>query len=120
MFFFGERHKLDMRPLGKVLIFVVIEFIIFFFCHMQAIEMQLNPLLLMIPCTVASSFAFMLPVATPPNAVVYTNGILNIRDMVSSQCTHNDSKGTSLSFFCCEEYGTQLIGNGKMNSNRDC
>jgi sodium-dependent dicarboxylate transporter 2/3/5 len=34
------------------------------------------------PVTVASSFAFMLPIATPPNAVVYSKGYFNILFMV--------------------------------------
>lgn len=39
-------------------------------------------LLLAVPAVLASSFAFMLPVATPPNAVVYAGGQLQIKDMV--------------------------------------
>ncbi|XP_052224402.1 Na(+)/citrate cotransporter-like isoform X1 [Dreissena polymorpha] len=40
-----------------------------------------NPLYLMISCAVACSYAFMLPVATPPNAIVFSTGFLSIPDM---------------------------------------
>ncbi len=47
-----------------------------------AIGLQLNPLLLMIPATLAASCAFMLPVATLPNAIVFSTGRIPIRKMV--------------------------------------
>lgn len=41
-----------------------------------------NPYLLLVGATVAASCAFMLPVATPPNAVVFGSGYLKIEDMI--------------------------------------
>lgn len=41
-----------------------------------------NPLFLVIPATIAASCAFMLPIATPPNAVIFGSGKIKISDMV--------------------------------------
>jgi len=47
-----------------------------------ATAMKVHPFLLMIPATLAASCAFMMPVATPPNAIVFSSGRLRIMDMV--------------------------------------
>jgi sodium-dependent dicarboxylate transporter 2/3/5 len=47
-----------------------------------AVSIEVNPLLLMIPATVSASCAFMLPVATPPNAIVFGSGEVRMADMV--------------------------------------
>ncbi len=49
-----------------------------------AISSGNNPLLLMIPATLASSLAFMLPTATPPNAIVFGTNRIQIATMVQT------------------------------------
>ena len=44
-------------------------------------SMQVHPLLLIVPATLSASCAFMMPVATPPNAIVFSSGWIDIRQM---------------------------------------
>ncbi|WP_376695386.1 SLC13 family permease [Wenzhouxiangella sp. EGI_FJ10305] len=46
-----------------------------------AVGMGLDPIVLAAPAAVAASCAFMLPVATPPNAIVYGSGLVTIPQM---------------------------------------
>lgn len=48
----------------------------------QGVELGTNPLYFMIPATVSASYAFMLPVATPPNAMAFSYGYLKVHNMV--------------------------------------
>lgn len=44
----------------------------------MAIAMKIHPFLLMIPATISASCAFMLPVSTPPNAIIFGSGYIRI------------------------------------------
>ncbi|XP_062854513.1 solute carrier family 13 member 3 [Trichomycterus rosablanca] len=49
-----------------------------------AINVQVNPLYFMIPAAVGCSYAFMLPVSTPPNSIAFASGHLMVKDMVKT------------------------------------
>jgi sodium-dependent dicarboxylate transporter 2/3/5 len=46
-----------------------------------AVALGAEPRVLMVPATISASFAFMLPAATGPNAVIFSSGKLTVRTM---------------------------------------
>uniref|UniRef100_A0A8C5LDJ6 Solute carrier family 13 (sodium-dependent dicarboxylate transporter), member 3 n=1 Tax=Jaculus jaculus TaxID=51337 RepID=A0A8C5LDJ6_JACJA len=92
----GQLHPLEHVPpvLAVLLITVVIAFftefasntatIIIFLPVLAelAVRLRVHPLYLMIPATVGCSYAFMLPVSTPPNSIAFASGHLLVKDMV--------------------------------------
>nr|CAB3266106.1 solute carrier family 13 member 2-like [Phallusia mammillata] len=53
---------------------------------------NIHPLYIAIPATISCSFAFSLPVATPPNAIAFSYGSLKVKDLISA--------GLVLNFIC--------------------
>jgi sodium-dependent dicarboxylate transporter 2/3/5 len=54
-----------------------------------SVSLGQHPLLLMLPAALNASFAFMLPVATPPNAIVFSSSWISIRTMAKTGVTLN-------------------------------
>ncbi|CAF1183564.1 unnamed protein product [Adineta steineri] len=50
---------------------------------------NLHPAYLLLPCTLAVSMAFMLPIATPPNAIIFASGEIRVIDMVKTGVVMN-------------------------------
>jgi len=49
-----------------------------------AMELGVSPVMLTVPVALAASCAFMLPVATPPNAIMYGSGLFTIPQMAKA------------------------------------
>ena len=47
-----------------------------------ALSLDISPLLVTVPAAIAASCAFMMPVATPPNAIVFATGHMKIQSMI--------------------------------------
>lgn len=63
----------------------------------QSETLHINPLYTLIPVTMCISFAVMLPVGNPPNAIVFSYGHCQIKDMVSA--------GSASCRACCRGHG---------------
>ena len=44
----------------------------------------MNPYVLIVACTLAASSAFMMPVGTPPNAIVFGTGLVRMSQMMKA------------------------------------
>ncbi|MGQ9820062.1 MAG: SLC13 family permease [Candidatus Kapaibacteriales bacterium] len=47
-----------------------------------SVGLGVHPVKMMIPATLSASYAFMLPISTPPNAIIFSSGILSLSEMV--------------------------------------
>ena len=60
----------------------------------------MNPLLLGIPMTLAASCAGMLPMGTPPNAIVFASRHIKIKDMIKTGFVMNIICVLLITIFC--------------------
>ena len=72
-----------------------------------AITMGMHPYALMVPAAIAASYAFMLPVATPPNAIVFSSKYITIPQMVKAGFWLNLVSAALISLFVL--FGLPLI-----------
>ena len=91
-------YLLDMTTLTPVLLLLGIAFLITFTTEITsntalisimlpviysvAEQSGINTTLFMMVATICASYAFMLPIATPPNAIAMSSGVVNVRDMI--------------------------------------
>ncbi|CAF4652597.1 unnamed protein product [Rotaria magnacalcarata] len=54
-----------------------------------AMSSGIHPAFLILPCILAVSLAFMLPIATPPNAIVFASGAIRVVDMIKTGIVMN-------------------------------
>ncbi|WP_133407443.1 SLC13 family permease [Parashewanella tropica] len=65
-----------------------------------AIATESNPELLMAPAAMAASTAFMLPVGTPPNAIVFGSGRVKMKDMIKNGVMFSLLLSVLITLFC--------------------
>lgn len=71
-------------------------------------ELKVHPWYIMLPAAISCSFAFMLPVATPPNAIVFSGGHLKVKDMAKAGLGMNIIAVTVL-LACVNSYGVAMF-----------
>ncbi len=74
-----------------------------------AISNEMNPTVLMLPAAMATSCAFMLPVATPPNAIVFGTDRIQISDMIRQGLVINLIAAISIASICYLFYVIGLL-----------
>ena len=62
--------------------------------------LHLDPLLLSIPMTLAASAAAMMPMGTPPNAIVFSSGHIKLKDMIKAGFAMNIISIILITLFC--------------------
>jgi sodium-dependent dicarboxylate transporter 2/3/5 len=62
--------------------------------------LHLDPLLLGIPMTLAASAASMMPMGTPPNAIVFGSGLIRMKDMIKAGFVMNVVSIILITLFC--------------------
>jgi len=62
--------------------------------------LHLDPLLLGIPMTLAASAASMMPMGTPPNAIVFSSGHIKLKDMIKAGLVMNIISIILITMFC--------------------
>jgi len=97
--YIGEQLK-GLQNVSPILIIILSAFAISFLTELTSntavtqmilpvaasvsVAIGLNPILLMITVTLSASMAFMLPVATPPNTIIFAGGNIKIIDMAKT------------------------------------
>lgn len=77
-----------------------------------ALALKIDPLLLGIPMTLGASCACMLPMGTPPNAIVFAKGHIKIQDMMKAGFVLNLVCILLITIFCT--YFLPMIGGIKL------
>jgi len=97
--FIGEQ-LIGLSSVSPILIIIITATIVTFFTELTSntaltqmilpivasvsVAIGLNPLLLMLTATISASMAFMLPVATPPNTIIFAGGRIKIFEMAKT------------------------------------